>query len=423
MRILRLRAYCYPESVAPSAMEEDKNEGFVKRNIVCINYTPVPSRGISDEVRKKYKKIKYEEFKDGHIIVYRFPMIKEGTNILQRSCKYLLCTVTEFFKGIKAKDIDVVFSGSTPPTQGMLSAMVAKRLSRKYKRKVPFVYSLQDIFPDSLVNAGMTKQGSFIWKIGRKIEDYTYRSADRIIVISEDFSNNIIAKGVPEKKIVIIPNWADTVSIHPVERNDNILFDRYNLDRNMFYISYCGNIGYSQNMDLLLDTAKEIKDVYETVRFIIIGDGAAKADVKKRIKDESIDNVIMLPFQPYEDIAYVFSLGDVGLIISKPRIGGSSVPSKTWSIMAAERPILASFDEESALFKLIKDVDCGICVKAGDRENLVKSIGKLYKEDCYAMARRGRAYIETVLNKELSVEKYIGTIEDAVNESIINSKP
>lgn len=415
MKILRLRAYCYPESVPASAMAEDIDAEYVRRDIVCINYTPMPSRGVSDEVRREYKKIKYEEFHGGHVIVHRFPMIKEGTNIVQKSLKYLLCTIVEYFKGIRAKDIDLMLCSSTPPTQGMLTAMVAKRLSRRYGRKVPFVYNLQDIFPDSLVGTGMTSQGSLLWKLGRKMEDYIYRNADRIIVISEDFKRNIMAKGVPESKIVIVPNWADTDGIYPVERKDNVLFDRYDLERDKFYICYSGTIGHTQNMDLLLDAAKEIRDGLKDVRFVVIGDGAAKADVERRIKEENIGNVILLPFQPYEDIAHVFSLGDVGLIISKPGVGNNSVPSKTWSYMAAEKPVLASFDRDSALSSLIESTGCGVVAEAGSKDELKEAIRKMVNDSELAgKGKLGKNHLVTELDKEKCVKRFVDTLVLAV---------
>ncbi len=418
MKILRLRAYTYPESVATSSLFDDIENELVKRKIFSVNYTPMPSRGVTDEVRKEYKKKKYEELKDGYVTVCRFPMIKEGTNFAQRTLKFLLCTVAEYFKGIKAKDIDEVFGPSTPPTQGMICAMVAKKLSKKYGKKVPFVFCLQDIFPDSLVTAGMTKEGSLIWKIGRKIEDYTYCGADKIIVISEDFKKNIMKKGVPEDKIVIVPNWGDTDGIYPVERKDNVLFDRYNLDRDKFYISYSGNVGYTQNMDLLLDTAKKIKDELKDIRFIIVGEGAAKADAERRIREEAIDNVILLPFQPYEDIAHVFSIGDVGLIISKPGVGNSSLPCKTYGYMAAEKPILASFDRKSELSSLIDTVGCGIAAEADSKDELIDAIRNMTADgNLPEKGKRGKTYLNTELDKEKCANKYVDTLISVLPET------
>ena len=187
-------------------------------------------------------------------------------------------------------------------------------------------------------------------------------------------------KGVPENKIVIIPNWVNTESVYPVAREDNILFDRYNLDRNRFYICYSGNIGHSQNLPMLLETAKRLAIELPEVHFVLIGEGAAKEEFVKKVAEEKVDNITILPFQDYEDIAYVFSLGDVGLIMSKPGIGNSSVPSKTWSIMAAARPVLASFDADSELSKLVNENEYGIAVEASDVEKLCQAIQVLYKD-------------------------------------------
>lgn len=409
MRILKMSSYCVPEQVASTHLTKDLQEAYLKNDFTIVNYVPTPTRGVSDEVREKYKKIKYEELEGGKVIIHRFAMFREGKNPIQRAFRYFLVNFVQYFKGSRAEGIDVITAGSTPPTQGILCGLVKKRL------KVPFVYNLQDIFPDSLVNAKMTKKGSLIWKIGRKIEDYTYRSADRIIVISEDFKRNIMEKGVPEEKIVLIPNWVNTEQVYPVAREDNVLFDRYGLDRNGFYVCYSGNIGHSQNLELLLEAARALKTELPDMRFVLIGEGAAKEELEKTIAAEGLDNVIMLPFQPYEEIAHVFSLGDAGLIISKPGIGGSSVPSKTWSIMAAERPIIASFDEDSELAKLVNAQQVGYVAPAGDKQALVDAVKKVYQDRAAAAAigRVGRKYLIENLSKEKCTGMYVKTILEA----------
>lgn len=412
MRILFLDAYFEPEQIAFTHLEKDLLKGLIQAGHEVEIICPTPTRGVSAEVAKEYKKIKSEALYDGHVRVTRFSAPQEGRNPIIRALRYLWCNLRTYQIGKKITNIDVVFANSTPPTQGMLSVMVAKSLSKRNNRKVPFVFSLQDVFPDSLVNAKMTKEGSLIWKIGRKIENYTYRSADKIIVISDGFKRNILEKGVPEEKIVIIPNWVDTSTVYPVDREDNILFERYHLDRSKFYVCYSGNIGHSQNLELLLETAKQLEEDLPNVCFVLIGEGAAKEELAKKIADGKISNIIMLPFQPYEDIAHVFSFGDVGLIISKPGIGGSSVPSKTWSIMAAERPVLASFDKESQLTNLIEDLQAGVTAPAGDLEALLAAIKTLYrdKEAALKMGRIGRNYVSETVARDKCVEQYLQTM-------------
>lgn len=374
-------------------------------------YTPVPTRGVSDAIRSKYKKLKYEKAYEERIVIYRFSMYKEGRNPIFRAFRYLLCHIIHFYKGIKAKNVDVLFIGSTPPTQGGMGALV-----KKFK-KIPMVYILQDIFPDSLVATGLTRKGSLLWKIGRKIENFTYKNADKIIVISEGFKKNIMEKGVPESKIEVIYNWVDENEVIAVERNANILFDRYGLDKNKFYVTYNGNIGLTQNMDLLLDVAEMFRD-NPAIHFVIMGEGAYKKELEHKLVTQEIKNVTLLPFQPYEEISHVFSLGDVGLVISKENVGQNSVPSKTWSIMSAERPVLASFDENSELHEIIKKYNAGIFVKAGDKESLHNAILELYKnpQQRKEMGQNGRAFILKNLTREIGTSKYVEVIKSVVQE-------
>ena len=112
----------------------------------------------------------------------------------------------------------------------------------------------------------------------------------------------------------------------------NKLITKYNIDPTKFYIEYSGNIGLTQNMDMLLNVMKDLKASHPEIGLILVGEGAYKQQVEEIVKRDSLTNVIMLPFQPYEDISHVFSLGDVGIIISKPGVGSNSVPSKTWEM-------------------------------------------------------------------------------------------
>ena len=412
MRILRIPSYFYPEIMSSSHLERDRYEAFSREGFEVVVFVPTPTRGIDAKTRKNYKKVKYEELYNNSVKVHRFSMFREAKNSVLRAIRYLLVNLVQYRKSIKTAEINVIYGGSTPPTQGMLCAKIKKKLSKKYKKNVPFVYNLQDIFPDSLVNAKMTKKGSLIWKIGRKIENYTYSNADKIIVISEDFKRNIMEKGVPEEKIVVIPNWVNTDNVYSVPREENVLFERYGLDPSRYYICYSGNIGHSQNMRMLLDAAKQLASEIPELTFVLVGEGAARDEVKAAIDSEGITNVVMLPFQPYEEISHVFSLGDAGLIISKAGIGGSSVPSKTFSIMAAERPVLASFDDDSALSSLIRESGCGVTSQANDIEAFKSAVRQLYSDRGAAceMGKRGRAYLAENLNKDKCVGEYIKTI-------------
>ena len=377
-------------------------QACAEKKIEVDLYTPTPTRSVPQGVKWKRK----EHLMDGLLHIYRFHLFGEGKNPLLRAFRYFL---GEFIllHFCMWKKYDVAFIDSTPPIQGLKMPLI------KWFRKKPIVYNAQDIFPDSLVGTGLTKKGSLIWKIGRFVEKITYKYADKIIVISEDFKRNIMAKGVPEDKIVVVYNWVDQNAVVDIPRDKNELFDKYNIDREKFYIEYSGNIGLTQNMDMLLEVMKELKVSHPDIGLVLVGDGAYKAQVEDIVKRDELTNVTMIPFQPYEDISLVFSLGDAGLVISKPGVGANSVPSKTWSIMSASRPVLANFDENE-LKDILAGNECGLFTKAGDKKAFKQSVIKLYenRELCKRYGANGRKFVMENLTREVGTQKYVEVIKD-----------
>jgi glycosyltransferase involved in cell wall biosynthesis len=399
MKILRLQSYCYPEVLAASHMLHDLNCAYQKAAITTEVYTPTPTRGIDSTTRKKYARIKYEELYGGFYQVHRFSMFREGRNPIQRAFRYFLCNVIQYWKGIHAKDIDLVYSSSTPPTQGILSGLVKKHLCRKYKRYVPFIYNLQDVFPDSLVTTGLAKEGALIWKLGRKIEKATYRYADRIIVISQSMKRNIMAKGVPEEKIEVISNWIDTDSVKPVEKEKNCLFEEFGIDREKFTVVYAGNFGAAQGASVVLEAAALLPDI----QFVIFGGGAEFEAAKA--KAATLPNVIINGLLPQDRVPEIYSLGDVALITCKKGVGTSGMPSKTWSIMACNTPIIAAFDTNSELSEIIQTANAGMCVDPENAVLLAQAI--IAMKGAIGQYDGGRAYVCKNASKTVCVAKYV----------------
>ncbi|MBR4155831.1 MAG: glycosyltransferase family 4 protein [Bacteroidales bacterium] len=415
MKILYLTNYFYPEQAASSYLSDNVRQALCKEGIYIKLYTPTPTRGISYTIRQEYKKKKKEMMYNDMLEIHRFSMFRENNNPLIRAIRYICCWFKQLYYGVFTKNIDLIYCNSTPPIQGVLGGIL-----RKFK-KVPFIYNLQDIFPDSLVGTGLAKKDGILWKIGRMIEDFTYRNAEKIIVISQDFKRNIMAKGVPEEKIEVIYNWVDEQAVVHIPREENKLFEKYNLDPNKFYITYCGNIGLTQNMDLLLDVAKELSSE-ENIHFVLVGEGADKTRVKARVENENINNISFLPFQPYEDISHVFSLGNAGLIISKPGVGENSVPSKTWSIMSAECPVIANFDENE-IQTILTENNCGIFTKAGDKDAFKNALLELYhnQDKAVQLGKNGRQFIMENLTREIGTSKYVKVVKE-VYKSARNKK-
>lgn len=406
MKILFLNAYFYPEVISFTHLEKDLIEGLLERGHELFVLTPVPTRGITDEAYAKYRKIKSEDLYDGKVHVKRFYAPREGRNPIVRAFRYVWCNFREYQLGKKYRDIDLIFSVSTPPTQGLLAGKLAKKL------KCPFVYSLQDVFPDSLVTTGMTQEGSMIWKLGRKIENKTYSQSSKVIVISETIKENLKNKGVNEEKLALIPNWIDTDSVMPISTEENRLFDEFGIDRDAFKVVYAGNLGAAQGADVVLKAAEMLKD-RKDIQFVIFGGGSGYEAAKREIADKQLENVIIHPLLPQDRVSEVYSLGDVALITCKKGVGKSGMPSKTWSIMACNTPIVASFDTDSELAEIIEKSGAGVCVEPEDAEALTGAI--LAQMETRTKESHARKYVLEYASRNICVKKYVDVVETLVN--------
>lgn len=401
MNILLYSAYYEPEVAASLYLSTNLYEDYAASGMNVRLYVPLPTRGVSDEVRNQYKG-KIEKKENGRLEIIRLNIPREGKNSIKRAFRYLWMNLV-FIHVSRKYDADAIFVQSTPPTQGAMAAIIKKR------KKIPFIYNLQDVFPDSLVGAGMTTENSWIYKIGRRIEDFTYRNADRIIVISNDIKNNIIKKGVPAEKIVVVPNWIDSEIVHPVSKEDNYLYEKYGITKDKFTIVYAGNLGYAQNIEVIIKAAEMLQD-NKDIQFVVFGKGAQEEEYKQQAL--GLNNISFFPIQAYSEVSYVYSLGDASIVPCKKGFGGSAMPSKTWSIMATGIPVLASFDEGTDLERLINTENVGLFSKAEDVEGLVNNILCLAKEKerRTIQGNNARNYVENHLSRAEATRKYIQTV-------------
>lgn len=412
MKIIRLSPYYAPERISSSHLTEDLDAAYAAKGFTTEIFVPTPTRGVNPQERKAYKKIKYEEKFGGKLIVHRFSMFREGRNPIIRAIRYVLVNVIQYFKGISTKDVDMILGGSTPPTQGVLCAMVAKRLRKKTGKAIPFIFNLQDMFPESLVSTGLSKENSLLYKIGLKMSDYIYSNATHILVISTNMREALLKRGVPAEKISVIYNWIDTEATCPVTRTENGLFAEFDLPRDGFYVTYAGNLGKSQNVEILVDCAEKLAD-HTDIRFVVFGDGTEKGKLEKRIADSGLTNIRLLPMQPMEKVSQVYSLGDASFVICKKGVGGGAFPSKAVSIMATGTPIVASFDLDSDLCRIVESEQVGVCAGAEDVDAAVNAILSLYndRQQCERMGHNARKLACDRFSKEAGTEARISVME------------
>ena len=417
LRILFFNAYFYPENFSFSHLEQDILEELVAAGHEVYVITPTPTRGVTKEIAKKYKKILKEEYKGVH--VHRFRVPQEGRNPVFRAFRYFWSNLKEYFVAKKyRKKVDVMFSCSTPPTQGMVAGWIAR------KWKIPMVYSLQDVFPDSMLTTGYTHRGSLLFRIGSWVEIHTYYLSDTIVVLDESVKMNLLEKGIYEFKLNVINNWIDMNAVQPVAPEDNRLYEEYGIDRKQFVAVYAGNLGASQGTKIILKAAELLKD-HPDIRIVIFGSGSDYHMLEERIKQHKLKNVMLNPLLPPERVPEVYSLGDVALITCRKGISRTAMPSKTWSIMACNTPIIASFDTESEFAAIIKEADAGVCVEPENPELLAQEIFRAYEDRKVGLIKynHSRDYIKDHASREICAEKYVRVIEEAKRRPAPDSIP
>ena len=407
MRILYFVQYFPPEKASGLSLVEDMITGFAEYGWEVDVYTTTPTRGVSDEVRKEYSKRKLETRCNGKLRIHRMSLYREGEGFVQRTIRYTIFSLMCLWKGL-TEPAEAFFTGNGPPTQGVIGAILKKLTKKK------FIFNPQDLFPDSMINAGIIKKGSKIEKIGRIMERFGYRNADAIITISEDMRCSILEKGTASEKVFVVPNWIDTEIIKPVPREANGLFDELNMPRDRFYIVYAGNIGYVQGIDSIVEAAKMLEKEKD-IHFVIFGNGSEENKIRQMINAYELPNVSMYPLLGAERVSEVYSMGDVSLVTCKLGTGGAGMPSKTWTIMATGTPVLGFFDKPSEFAEKLESTQTGWCVEAGRIDELCDLISGLRnrRDLCDKRGDNAREYAEMHLSKQVAVGKYIKIISNS----------
>lgn len=402
MKILIPFSYYHPEQCAGLFVIDDMTAEAARQGIASVITVPTPTRNVAPGAKWDRE----ETLCDGKVLVHRFRMYGEGKNPVLRALRYLFCEIVQLHYMLWKK-YDVAFIDSTPPIQGLKLPIV------RLFRKKPVVYNAQDLFPETLSGTGLARQGGLLWKIGMWVSNVTFRNSDKIIAISNDIKRSMVARGVPAEKIEVVYNWVDEKAVQPVAKEDNPLFDEFELDRNKFTIVYAGNLGNAQNIGIVLDGAKELPEV----QFAVFGSGGLENEVRKRISDEGLTNVHLNPLQPVERVKFVYSLGDACIVSCKEGLGGSAMPSKSWSIMSCGRPVVASFDE-GELKEILENNNCGVFSHASNVKEFVAAIKQLAtnREQCEEMGKNARQFILDNLTKEVGAKKYVDIIKSVVKK-------
>ena len=302
---------------------------------------------------------------------------------------------------------DVVYAILPPLPLGVSGWLLARAA------RCPLVVNVQDIYPDVAIGAGLLRNARAIGALGR-MEAWVYRRAARIVVISEGFRRNLLAKGVPAGKIGVVPNWADLDEIRPGARLNGFRRE-LGLDGE-FLVLYAGSLSRNSHLDPVIDAAGLLSA--EGFAFVIAGEGVHKDHLERKARRLGLANVRFLPFQPVERYAEALAAADATLVTLAPAATCASAPSKIYKQMAAARPVIAVAEAESEAGRLVGESGCGVRVPPDNAPALAQALRTAAADPagCARMGRDGRAYIERYCSRARSVAAIERVLCDAAGQ-------
>ncbi len=304
-------------------------------------------------------------------------------NLLRRALGFVGFSALAGAGSLRGGRVDAVIAMSPPLTMG-LTGWVTHLV-----RRGPLVFNIQDVFPDAAVETGAITNQRII-AVARWLEKVSYHRAAAVTVLSDDLRDNVAAKvsPAPRSRVHVIPNFVDTDFIRPAGRRTALRTELGIGDEPV--VLYAGNVGFSQSLEMVVEAARR----FPQATFLINGDGAARSTLQAQAAD--LTNVRFSGYQPKERVPEVLATGDVHLVPLKAGLGRVSVPSKTYSILAAGRPVLAAIDPGTEVPRMLAASGGGVAVPPDDLEAFCQALDGLLA-DPSASASMGAAGREWVL--------------------------
>ena len=324
----------------------------------------------------------------GSIIrVHPFPG-KSKSNLLRRALGFIAFSYAVGIRSVHADGlpfkVDGVLAMSPPLTLGLTGWCT------KIIRRAPLVFNIQDVFPDAAIQTGAISNKKII-AAAKWLERVSYQRSDAVVLLSQDLRTNIANKidAKHHHRLHVIPNFVDTVAITPQDRMTNYRSELGIGDQ--LVVMYAGNVGFSQSLNLVVEAAAKFSEV----AFVINGDGAAR----KKLQEDCAElaNVYFGDYQPIERLSEVLATGDIHLVPLRTGLAAVSVPSKSYSILAAGRPMLASIDLNTEIPNMLQQSGAGIAVEPDNAPAFIEALGRLVnnRDQLSEMGANGRKWVET----------------------------
>jgi len=408
MRILVVCHYFPPEVGAPQARLSEFARAWAAAGEHVTVLTGMPNHPTGVVPADYRRRIVVRETTDGYSVVRTWLYATANDGVVKKSIGHLSFMASSVLLGCsRVGPADVVIV-SSPTFFSILGAWVLARW-----KGARFVVEVRDLWPAIFVELGILRSRPAIAAL-EALELSAYRAADAVVVVSHGFAESIAARGIPADKIHVIPNGADLERFRPNPANVDVRA-RLGAGPGDTLVLYLGAHGISHGLAAIADAAAELAT--EPVKFAFVGEGAAKAELSRRVAELELPHVMLMPAVPTESVAELISSADICLVpLRDLQLFQAFIPSKLFEYLAAGKAVVGSVAGEAA--EILKAAGA-LVVDPEDSAAIAGAIGDLSRDPNRrrAMGSRGRAFVEQHFDRQALARRYRALLLDLLDAS------
>jgi glycosyltransferase involved in cell wall biosynthesis len=409
VKILYVSQYFPPEMGAPAARAAELSKHWARMGhevTILTGFPNHPTGIVPKEWRKRFHRLYSTEIVEGVSVIRTWLWPLPNRKWHERVRTYTSFGVSAAISGLALRKPDVIIATSPQ----LLVALAGWWLA--FWKRVPFVFEVRDLWPESLVAVGVAREGTLLHRLLAAIAGFLYRRAAHIVVVAPAFKDHLVRHWhVPAAKISIIENGVETALFRPDQAAVEIRKQLQIQDR--FLICYAGTMGNAHGLKTLIAAAEELQTKLPNATFLLIGEGAEKQQIVELAGARGLTNIQFLRQEPRERIPAYLSAADVCLVLLKKNdLFKTVIPTKLLEYMACERPVIVAVDGQAR--QIVEASGAGVFVAPENSEALARAILDLSKDSASReeMGSRGRQYIALNFSREQTARNYIAVLEE-----------
>ena len=413
MKILYVSQYFPPEMGAPAARAAELSRHWAAAGhevTVLTGFPNHPTGVVPPEYCGKFRRLVVREKTDGVNVVRSWLLPFPNRKAYERMLNYSSFCVSAASTGLFLPRPDVVIATSPQ----LLVAVAGWWLARS--KRVPFVFEVRDLWPESLAAVGMDNGNSLLHRALAKIAGFLYRRSDRVVVVTPAFADYLVEHWrVPREKTSVIENGVETklFAPEPFTGEAGTGLRRELRAEGKFVVSYIGTMGMAHGLETIIAAAAQLQDANPEIVFLMIGEGSEKERIAALARERGLNNLRFVDQQPREKIPACICSSDACLVLlKKTDLFKTVIPTKMLEFMSCARPVILGVDGQARA--ILEEARGGLVIEPEDSGALVKAIRCLAAnpELSRTLGQNGRDYIIRKFSRRQTAEKYIDTLED-----------